>query len=113
MEKSDRKQLLEKYKTRKIVGGIFGIRNSSTGKVFLQATQDLQGSKNRFLFSQNTGGCTYSKLQKDWDSFGGSIFCFEVLEELEKKDNQSTEEFREDLHLLEEIWLEKLQDCLY
>ncbi|WZL72389.1 GIY-YIG nuclease family protein [Clostridiaceae bacterium 35-E11] len=109
MKKENRKGLLMAYKERKITGGIYAIRNTTNGKMLLLSTSDLQGCKNRFQFSQKTGACVNMQLQKDWKELGGNVFAFEILEEIEKKDIQTLKEFREDIKVLEELWIEKLK----
>jgi len=42
--------------------------------------------------------------------YGAEAFSFEILEEIEKKDSQTTDEFKEDLMVLEQLWAEKF-DC--
>jgi len=96
------------YKERKIIGGIYVIRNSDSDKILLDSAIDLQGRKNRFEFSQKTGSCIDLNLQKDWIAHGKEKFIFEVLEELEKGETQSMNEFKEDIEVLKLIWLEKL-----
>ncbi|SKC72104.1 GIY-YIG nuclease family protein [Maledivibacter halophilus] len=108
MEKKDRKEKIVAYKERKIVGGVFIIKNIINGKMLILTSTDLYGCKNRFEFSQKTGSCVYMKLQSDWKKLGGEAFTFEILEKLEKKDTQTPKEFKEDIKVLEEIWLEKL-----
>lgn len=49
-------------------------------------------------------------MQEDWKKFGADAFSFEVVEELEKEDAQSMDEFKEDLEVLLEIWLDKFGD---
>jgi acyl carrier protein phosphodiesterase len=51
----------------------------------------------------------HHKLAKDWAQYGPDVFQFEILEELEKKDEQSPERFREDIKTLKEMWLEKYE----
>jgi hypothetical protein len=108
MKNQNRKQLLEAYKERKIVGGICAIKNTANGKMLLSGVTDLQGSKNRYEFSLATGSCVDFKLQKDWDTFGREAFIFEVLEELEKGETQTSKEFSDDIKILKELWIEKL-----
>ncbi len=108
MQKEDKKEKLAQYKERKIVGGICVIKNTKNGKMLLSSVANLQGYKNRFEFSKLTGGCVNIKLQKDWEQFGAESFIFEVLEELEKKEAQTSEEFSDDINTLKEIWLEQL-----
>lgn len=84
------------------------IRNTMNNKVFVDATVDLQGGRNRFAFAQKTGSCVYVKLQKDWDEQGGAQFVFEAIEELTKGETQTQAEFKADIELLKEMWREKL-----
>lgn len=108
MDKQNRKELTAAYKERKITGGVYAIVNSGTGKMLILSAHDLQGSKNRFEFSQKTNGCMNLKLRDDWQKYGSAAFRFEVLEELTKKESQTAEEFDEDIRTLHELWMEKL-----
>lgn len=92
---------------RKEIGGVCAIKNTQNNKVLLLPAPDLQGCRNRFDFSQKTGGCVNIKLQNDWNKYGPQAFTFHVLEELEKKETQSAKEFKEDLKTLMELWREK------
>lgn len=108
MGKLNKKELLASYKERKMVGGICAIKNAVTGKLLVMSTNDIQGCKHRFDFSQKTGSCVSMKLQNDWKKYGNSAFAFEILEQYEKKETQALEEFKNDIKVLEEMWLEKL-----
>lgn len=108
MERQNRKEMLAAYKERKIIGGICAIKNTVNEKMLISSVTNLQGYKNRFEFSQATGGCIDLRLQKDWGEFGADAFAFEILEELEKKETQTPKEFSDDIKTLKEIWLEKL-----
>lgn len=112
MEKNDKKQLRQMYRERRITGGVYAIYNTQNGKRLLQSTADIEGSKNRFVFAQSTGTCISLKLQRDWEKSGPAAFSFEVLEELEKKPEQTEREFAEEVKLLEELWREKLEPSL-
>ena len=109
-EQKSKKQLQEQYREREIIGGVYIIRNRLNNKALLKTTADLQGSKNRFYFSQKTGSCVDMKLQNDWNRHGGGQFAFEVLEELKKSDKQTAKEFKTDIDILKEMWIEKLTD---
>ncbi|MFA5536346.1 MAG: GIY-YIG nuclease family protein [Bacillota bacterium] len=109
-----RKELLAKYKEREVVGGVYVIKNTMRDKSLLQATIDLQASKNRFEFAQKMNTCIEKELQKDWSIQKGEHFIFEALETLKKKEEQTLEEFKEDVNILREMWLEKYgEDELY
>ena len=109
-ENMSKKELQAQYKEREIIGGIIAIRNTLNNKMLLEATINLQGSKNRFDFSQKTGSCIHMKLQDDWNKQSSDQFVFEVLEELKKGDTQTEKEFKADIDILMEIWLEKMSD---
>ena len=98
------------YKEREIIGGVYVIKNTLNNKVLLDVTADLRSSKNRFEFSVKTGSCIHMKLQNDWSKGDGGQFVFEVLEELKKEDTQTIKEFKADIDILKEIWLEKFFD---
>ena len=106
-----KKDLIAQYKEREVIGGIYTIRNRLNDKLLLGVATDLQGSKNRFEFSQMTGSCIDLKLKSDWNKTGSEQFVFEVLEELKKGETQTEKEFKADLECLKELWLDKLSDC--
>ncbi len=102
-----RKEMTKAYKTREVVGGVYAITNTQTGERLIESTCNMQGNKNRFEFARSTGSCIYKKIQKDWDRYGAKAYAFEVLEELTKRDNQTDEQFAEDVETLKEIWESK------
>ena len=105
-----KKELQAQYKEREIIGGVYVIKNVLNNKILLVATTDLQGSKNRFEFSQKTGSCVDMKLQDDWDKQSSGQFVFETLDELKKGKTQTAEEFKTDIGVLKEMWLDRLSD---
>jgi len=112
-DKQSKKELQGLYKEREIIGGVYAIRNTLNNKTFLEAATDIRGIKNRFEFAQNTGSCIHVKLQDDWDIHGSDKFVFEVLEELTKGDTQTAEEFKADLKLLKEMWIDTLSGSVF
>ena len=108
MSEKTRKELQAQYKEREVTGGVYVIRNLADNRLLVDATTDLQGIKNRFAFSQKTGSCVYLKLQKDWAVSGGGGFALEVLEELNKGETQTQAEFKADIDILRDMWLDKL-----
>ncbi|NLD49565.1 MAG: GIY-YIG nuclease family protein [Clostridiaceae bacterium] len=111
--KKTKKEMISQYKERKVIGGVFIIKNTQSGQIMLEASANLQGSRNRFEFSRQTGVAVNLKMQNDWNRLGGLAFVFEVLEELEKKETQTEAEFREDLEFLKEVWMEKLKGQVF
>lgn len=103
-----KKELQAQYKEREVIGGVYAIKNTENGKILIDSAVNLQGIKNRFEFSQKTGSCVDMKLQKDWAEYGSAAFSFEVLEELKKGETQNDKEFKADVNMLKEMWLEKM-----
>jgi len=112
MSGTSRKELTAQYKERKIVGGVYAVRNTVNNKVLLCSTTNLQAAINRFDFAAKTGSCVDPKLQKDWSSQSGEGFTFELLEELIKSDTQSDAQFKADIELLREMQNEKMDNEL-
>jgi hypothetical protein len=108
MKSETRKELLSAYRERKVIGGVFAIRNTNHGKRLIDSTSDMQGSRNRFDFMKRTGSCYHLKLRGEWSD--NPPFVFEILEELEKGETQTDAEFAEDLKILRGLWLDKLRD---
>ena len=100
----NRKELINQYKNRIEIGGIFAIKNRVSNKWYVDSSPDLAAAKNRFDFM----GDSYMKIANDYKAQKGMGFVFEILEELQKGQSQSDKEFQDDLALLKTIWLEKL-----
>lgn len=104
----DRKKLKEEYKNRIPEKGVFIIKNTKNGKVFLGSSLNLHGilDKNRFVL--NMGIHSNKPLQEDWKTFGEEAFAFEIIEKLKLKTDLSYD-YDEDLKILEMICLEKFK----
>ncbi|MCL2152758.1 MAG: GIY-YIG nuclease family protein [Oscillospiraceae bacterium] len=100
----DRKDLVNQYKNRTQIGGVFAVKNTVLNKWYVDCAADLAATRNRFSFM----GDSFLKIAKDYNGQKGEGFEFEVLEELHKGETQSDEEFHDDLALLKSLWLEKL-----
>jgi hypothetical protein len=107
MDKLSKKALKEQYKNRSVSGGVYFIKCSEGGLIWLRATMDLQGAKNRFIFSKSMDSCPENSMREAWLQFGADAFSFEVAEEIMKKDTQTEAEFSEDVNVLLEMWQEK------
>jgi hypothetical protein len=108
VEEKTRKDLVRQYNERKIVGGVYAVRNTRDGTVFLDASGDIRASVNRFDFSRKMGVCPIAKIKKDWDKLGPESFVFEILEEHVKDASRTDREFLDDLGALKALWGERL-----
>ncbi len=103
-----RKDLIREYKERTKPSGIFQIRNAANGKVFLGSSLNLEGVLNGQRFRLDTKSHPNAALQADWTSSGADAFVFEILEEVKITDDPYFN-INDELTLLEQIWLEKLE----
>jgi len=104
----NKKDLTRQYKENPRPMGVFQIRNLTNEKVFVGSTMNLGGIFNRFEFQLKMDGHPNKKLQADWNDSGAENFAFEILEELPPRENPGYD-YKQDLEVLEDLWLEKLE----
>lgn len=102
------KRIKTKYKQSYVPMGILHIKNLSNGKIFIAGSKNLQGKLNSIRFQLDRDLHMKAGLQKDYIKFGKENFRFEILDYLEPKEDPQYD-CTEDLTILEEMWLEKLQ----
>lgn len=88
--------------------GVFQVRNLTNEKVFVGSTLNLAAIFNRFKSQLKMDGHPNKSLQKDWNESGAENFAFEILEELPPRENPGYD-YKSDLEVLEDLWLEKLE----
>jgi hypothetical protein len=103
----DRKALIRGYKANRRPMGIFQVRNSLNGKVFLGSTVDLPSMLNRQRAQLQMGAHPNRPLQADWRTYGAAAFVFEVLDTLTPSDEAGYDPAA-DLRTLEAMWLAKV-----
>ena len=103
-----KQEIKREYKERKKPSGVFQIKNTANGKVLLGSSLNLEGPLNSHKFMLTIGRHRNPALQKDWDEFGPDKFVFEILEVVKVKDDPNFD-LKDELTLLEQIWIEKLQ----
>lgn len=106
--KNDNRRLKQEYKQAKRALGVFLIRNTTNDKVYLGSGMDIQGIINRHKFALSMGGHQSKALQKDWNELGADKFEFEILDQMEPRDEPGFDA-RGELKFMEEMWLEKLE----
>lgn len=103
-----RKEIHREYKQRVKPSGVFQIKNLSNDKVLLGSSLNLEGPLNKLCFMLKMNSYPNQELPKDWNALGPDQFSFEVLEAIQIKDDPNFN-LKDEMTLLEEIWLEKLQ----
>jgi len=106
--KTDKRLLKQEYMQAKRPLGVFLIRNTTNNKVYLGSGIDVQGIVNRHRFALSMGGHQSKALQKDWNELGADKFEFEILDQMEPRDEPGFDA-RGELKFMEEMWLEKLE----
>lgn len=104
----DKKAALLEYKLTHRPMGVFQIRNTSDGKVFIDSSTNIPGKINRHRFALNMGSHANKALQADWNKLGETAFEFETIEPVEPRDDANYD-YKADLITLEDLWLEKLE----
>jgi group I intron endonuclease len=102
----NKKEAKQNYRLNARPMGVFQIRNLTNEKIFVGSSLNLDGIFNRHEFSLKMDGHANKSLQKDWNALGAENFAFEILEELEPRENLDS---KKELEFLEDLWLEKLE----
>ena len=105
---SVRSMIKRMYKQNSPDMGVYQIRNTANGRIYVGSTTNLEGIRNSRLFQLRMGKVVFSReLQKDLDRFGAESFEFSVLEVLENAETGTKSD--RSLASLYVRWLEKLQ----
>jgi len=102
-----RKELKRLARETKTEGGVFQVRNTQNGMVWVGVTPNFR-SLNGQRFQLEMGSHKCRELQQAWNEFGPDAFVFEPLETLKEPETGYFD--RDDaLKKLKQKWLEKLQ----
>ncbi len=102
-----KKELIKQYKEMKIEAGVYQIKNTVNGKVFIASPPTLKTIHGRLPMLR--GGSHFNKkLQQEWNEYGENAFVIEVLEVLEEPEEGFFDK-KDELKRLEKKWMEKLQ----
>jgi GIY-YIG catalytic domain len=104
----NKKELIKQYKQTVQPMGVYQIKNLKNGRIFIGSAQDLRGKLNSNRFQLKNGSHFNKELQTDFNEIGEEGFSFEVLDHLKPKEETGID-YKEELKVLEEMWMEKLQ----
>ena len=102
------KELKDEYRQKKLKAGVFQIRNTVNGKIFVDSSTTLETVYNRHKVTLNYGNHVNRELQKEWIEFGEDKFVYEILGEIKISDDNSADDAKE-AKLLKEMYIEELQ----
>jgi group I intron endonuclease len=103
-----RKELKEEYKQMKFRMGVFQIRNSINGKIFIGSSLDLNAAWNSHKFRLDFGMHENYELQKDWKELGPENFIYEILDEIKQSEDKPID-YKKEIKTLEEMIIAELQ----
>ena len=86
MDRDDRKAAITAYKERKTAAGIFAVRCTASGQIWVGQTPNLDTIQNRIWFTLRLGTNSNRDLQSAWSAHGGDNFTFEPLERLKDEE---------------------------
>ncbi len=104
----DKSEIKKNYKISLTPMGVYQIKNLVTGKIFIGSSKNLQARINRHKFELKFGSEAIKELQDDYNKYGEQNFSFEIIDELKPKEEPGIN-YKEDIEVLEQLWIEKLQ----
>lgn len=103
------KELKEEYKQMKSQIGVFQIRNTVSGKVFVGSSTNLKAIWHRTKLQLNFGNHPNQELQQDWKELGETAFVYEIVSEIQQSDDNMNKNYEEEARQLEGMFLEEIQ----
>ena len=98
----------KQYKQTVLPMGVFQVKNLANGKIFIDSGLNIQGKINGCKFQLSLGSHMNRALQEDFNQTGITNFSFEMIDYLKPKEDIQMD-YTDDLKMLEEMWIEKLQ----
>lgn len=80
MQREDRKAAVAAYKERKVQAGVYAVRCTASGQVWVGSAPDLSTIQNRHWFTLRHGSNPHRTLQAAWTAHGEEAFTFDVVE---------------------------------
>jgi hypothetical protein len=105
----NRKSLIRAYKETPRPMGVYRIHNTRDDRSLVGRSVDLPAILNRERVALRFGSHPNAALQRDWATLGPDAFVFEVLDTLEAPEGQPDYDPTDDLRVLEEMWVDRLQ----
>jgi hypothetical protein len=79
-----RKEAIQEYKARKVARGVFAVRCTATGQVWVDSSGNLDAARNSVWFFLRHRYHQNKSLQAEWDAHGKEAFLYEILEQLDE-----------------------------
>jgi hypothetical protein len=79
----DRKDAIRKFKERKPTCGVYAVRSTATGAVWVGSFANLEAIRTRLWFSLRLGSHRDKALQDEYNAHGERTFQYEILEKFD------------------------------
>jgi hypothetical protein len=86
MQVNDKRDAIRAYKERKQKMGVYAVRCTATGAVWVGRSRNLAAQENRIWFALRLGSERAEGLQDAWNTHGTEAFHFEVVAKLDDAD---------------------------
>jgi hypothetical protein len=86
MDKQARRDAIRDYKEKRTLPGVYAVRCTATGEVWVSASRNIDAQQNSLWFGLRTGGHFNRAMQGAWNAHGEGAFAFEVLERIDDED---------------------------
>ena len=106
MTSADRKTLINDYKDRETVAGVFAVICSATGRAWVGASRHIDTQQNGLWFALKLGSSPFRSLQAEWTAHGADSFRFEQLDRLSP--DLSDMARKDELKKRAALWAERL-----
>lgn len=105
---SRQRELKRHYKDHPPAMGVWVARSRATGRVFVDASMNVDGAINRARFELGMGRHKNAALLAEWRQHGPDNLQFEVVDTL-KRVEDPLHDYADDLAALLAMWREELQ----
>lgn len=102
-----RRTLTRQYKEAPPPMGVYAIRNLLEDRLYMGASNNVEGAINRARFELKMNGHRNRRLQQDWQRLGAEAFRFEVIDTVKMRDDPAFDAPAE-LAALLALWCEEL-----
>jgi hypothetical protein len=106
LSKEQKKEAISKFKEQKPSLGIYAVRCTANGQVWVGSSRNLNAARNAIWFSLRNAGHREESLQHAWNSHGAPAFEFEILEKL--KEDVATLAIADLLKEKKQYWMKQL-----
>lgn len=108
---ASRRERVRDYKRAFPSMGIYAVRCTASGEVWLGRSRNVEGTLNRVQFELRQGAPRNVRLRQTWAQHGVGAFSFEVLDRVKQRDDPLFD-YEAELDTLLQLWQAELGDAV-